>query len=392
MSTSVLPGQKGGSADVPAYQKIEEDLRSRIADGIWQAGYQIPGRRLLAKSYRVEVNTLQRAVNNLLADGTLRAENGRGTFVAERNSSTAIPQRSRSALTKTVGITAFVDEIALAEGRWLPSTMTIVKAIETHAKSNGMNTRFLNRWQASQNELSPAQTARDLLSEGVDVVCVVDAFTDQYVVGELRAASDLADKPVIYVSTFGEYVPCTHVFCDSHDAGFKAAKKLCAEGYREITFLAPYSNNWWVTPADGARFACESFGGQVQFRVFPTDGRFEYSLPDRADRIELFLDSFVRDGGIRGGIIAAHDALAIPLIEQASAHGCVAGRDYGLIGFDDDPLAITRGLTTIRPSLEELGYEAVRLARTWAESSRQGKIVSLHATLVERTSHRKAKG
>ncbi|HEY3332220.1 MAG TPA: substrate-binding domain-containing protein [Capsulimonadaceae bacterium] len=73
---------KSRSFATPAYLRIEEDLRRRIRSGQWAPGYQIPGRRELAKHYNVEVNTLQRALLELIEDGTLRAEKRRGTFVA----------------------------------------------------------------------------------------------------------------------------------------------------------------------------------------------------------------------------------------------------------------------------------------------------------------------
>jgi len=74
-----IPSQP--TISMPVYRRIEEDLRTRIRVGQWPADTQIPGRRELAKYYNVEVTTIQHAISQLLEDGILRAEAGRGTFV-----------------------------------------------------------------------------------------------------------------------------------------------------------------------------------------------------------------------------------------------------------------------------------------------------------------------
>ena len=73
--SSVLPS--------PTYQRIEESLRRRVREGDWPVGALLPGRRTLAKEYNVAIGTVQRAIANLLADGTLLADGPQGTFVAE---------------------------------------------------------------------------------------------------------------------------------------------------------------------------------------------------------------------------------------------------------------------------------------------------------------------
>ena len=42
----------------------------------------LPSRQSLAREYSVDLSTVQRAVSEMLTDGTLRADSGRGTFVA----------------------------------------------------------------------------------------------------------------------------------------------------------------------------------------------------------------------------------------------------------------------------------------------------------------------
>ena len=81
-------------------------MRRKIVEGEWSAGIMVPSRKSLAKSYGVDLRTVQRAIAALLEDGTLKAESGRGTFVpnsnnAERSLSSWLQARDTS---QTVGI------------------------------------------------------------------------------------------------------------------------------------------------------------------------------------------------------------------------------------------------------------------------------------------------
>lgn len=69
---------------VPKYQAIYSSLRQRILDGDLPAGAQLPAQQELADSFGVTLMTLRQAVAALEADGLVRAERGRGTFVADR--------------------------------------------------------------------------------------------------------------------------------------------------------------------------------------------------------------------------------------------------------------------------------------------------------------------
>lgn len=67
---------------IPIYIQIEEQLRARIKAGEFEAGTAIPSERELTESFGVSRMTLRQAVTNLVNDGLLYREKGRGTFVA----------------------------------------------------------------------------------------------------------------------------------------------------------------------------------------------------------------------------------------------------------------------------------------------------------------------
>lgn len=63
------------------YQKLRDELASKIARREWRPGEVIPGQDELAKSYGIAVGTVRKAVDLLVAQGLLERIQGRGTFV-----------------------------------------------------------------------------------------------------------------------------------------------------------------------------------------------------------------------------------------------------------------------------------------------------------------------
>src|SRR5580704_3659872 len=74
--------EKNGDGAVPAYRKIEDDIRLKVKDGRLPVGAMLASRHNLAKEYGVALSTAQQAIANLIADGILESFDRRGTFVA----------------------------------------------------------------------------------------------------------------------------------------------------------------------------------------------------------------------------------------------------------------------------------------------------------------------
>jgi len=68
--------------ELPKYRTIADDVRQRIDDGRLSPGEQLPAQTAMAADYGVTVMTLRQALTELERDGLIRAERGRGTFVA----------------------------------------------------------------------------------------------------------------------------------------------------------------------------------------------------------------------------------------------------------------------------------------------------------------------
>ncbi|HEX7191720.1 MAG TPA: GntR family transcriptional regulator [Thermoanaerobaculia bacterium] len=92
----------------PIWRQIEEGIRRMISLGTLVPGSAVPSVRDLAKSIRVNPNTVARAYQHLIDAGVLTVKRGEGTYVAD---SPTQPKRSernemlRDAATRLAGVT-----------------------------------------------------------------------------------------------------------------------------------------------------------------------------------------------------------------------------------------------------------------------------------------------
>lgn len=67
---------------IPMYIQIEEQLKQQIQQGDFSIGMAIPSERELTERFGVSRMTVRQSITNLVNDGLLYREKGRGTFVA----------------------------------------------------------------------------------------------------------------------------------------------------------------------------------------------------------------------------------------------------------------------------------------------------------------------
>lgn len=77
------------------WERVAEHLRDGIREKRWLPGVQIPTEHELSHQLEVNRHTVRRAIAALTADGWLRAEQGRGTFVQEQYLDYALGHRTR---------------------------------------------------------------------------------------------------------------------------------------------------------------------------------------------------------------------------------------------------------------------------------------------------------
>ncbi|ASK62415.1 transcriptional regulator [Virgibacillus phasianinus] len=71
------------SLSIPLYQQVRGYLKEKIISGEWEVGYQLPTEKELASQFDVSSITIKRAVLELVNEGLLHRQSGKGTFVTQ---------------------------------------------------------------------------------------------------------------------------------------------------------------------------------------------------------------------------------------------------------------------------------------------------------------------
>ncbi|MCA1840289.1 MAG: GntR family transcriptional regulator [Actinobacteria bacterium] len=71
------------TAPLPYYAQLAQILRSQISGGRWKAGDLLPSESELCVMYELSRTAVRQALDELVAEGLVQKEKGRGTFVAK---------------------------------------------------------------------------------------------------------------------------------------------------------------------------------------------------------------------------------------------------------------------------------------------------------------------
>jgi GntR family transcriptional regulator len=72
------------NSPIPIYHQLEESLKQQIESGILKEEEAIPSEREFADKFQISRMTVRQAINNLVSEGYLNRQKGRGTFVNKK--------------------------------------------------------------------------------------------------------------------------------------------------------------------------------------------------------------------------------------------------------------------------------------------------------------------
>lgn len=364
---------------VTTYRLIESDLRRRISSGVIPAGMKLPGRSALAKEYNVALKTVERAVASLLKDGTLRADSRRGTYVTDQS----IRPRPMLDAAPPPLVLGMVVNMIPPRNHWIETIMQAMERILLHV---GGVTLVYNTWRGLES-IPMAEAVAALKAEGATAIALIQLTEVAIQAPDLGNVLDTAATPVVYITWDEAPGAALNVYYQSAFAGTQAANHLLKEGYRGMGFVLSESMPWAHERLSAVREALSGHGLHPESLKVVERVAGE-SLEACAGRA---VDSLLGQPGLAPGIIAANDHAAIAFLNAAHARHKKAGRDYGLVGFDDIPEARSAHLTTMRPPLETMGEESARLVLRWIQGDRTASQIRLSSNLVPRLSSYQAR-
>ena len=83
------------SSSVPIYEQIKQSIINQILDGELNEDELLPSIRVLAQDIKISAMTIKKAYDELEKEGYLKSIQGKGTFVAPKNTELAKEQAQK---------------------------------------------------------------------------------------------------------------------------------------------------------------------------------------------------------------------------------------------------------------------------------------------------------
>lgn len=197
----------------PTYYSIKLDIKDKIASGVLKPGELLPGRKPMCELYDCSWSTLNRAMNELILEGVLTAEKGKGTYVSKRLQ----PASAATESPETLNV-------------WLSNPFPSVYAtlsemmdgMREEAHRRGVSIRFLDL-------ADPQSVPVDL-----DDYIVVTPSNEQW--GALVEARERGDRFIVLNSSWNN-APFPCIDADIYGAVREASLGLLQRGHRSIGLL-----------------------------------------------------------------------------------------------------------------------------------------------------------
>jgi len=353
----------------------------------------IPSRRDLASQYFVSLLTIGRAVEPLLADGTLRSDDRRGTFVAGANTANGkmeSPSMVASAAlggkspVSNVGMVAYIARDDFPE-------QLIVHTIEHVLSTKGDRVSLFNRYRGAGKV--PAELIDEIdiaLSSDINALIIICLDRDVAQTDAVLSDARLNNLPVVCILAGEIQRQISHVFYDNRSGGYQAMQHLMEHHHERYTIVSPFTATWTAERIAGVRSAAaHARVSEGNINLITGDGKPWRVLDDPRPMAYRATKSAIEAGWVpTGGIVGISDGVARGVIDAAAEIGLRPGIHYAIIGYDDGLEARDCDLTSVRPPMEAMAREATRLLYDHARGLDMSLQIRLNGHVIQRGSSR----
>ncbi len=327
----------------PKYLQLKEEILSWIAGGRFRPGDKLPSENELAEQFSLSRQTVRQSIGELVQEGWLAREQGKGTFVSRQSA-----ERRSSTGNRTVGVitTSISDYI-------FPS---IVRGIESSLKDKGYRLLLSSTDHRKDRE---RECLEMMLSHAV---CGLIVEPTKSAEGNPNFDNYLAIEdhgiPMLMINESYPDLESPSLRMDDDAGGMMAATHVLELGHRRIAGFFKTDDLQGVRRMKGFIRACR------EHRV-PSDGAkiVRYSTEDKGERPQAMLREMLTSEHRPTAIVCYNDQLAVSLLDTIRELGLRIPEDLSVVGYDDSFLATATEtkLTTIEHPKSALGEQAASL-------------------------------
>ncbi len=323
-------------AGKPLYVVARDAIRSAIDDGLFEPGQRMPSTANISRQMKVSLVTAHRALGELVGDGLLNRQQGRGTFV----------RRSVGAETQTVRAAGRVGLVVHKESSLADHFHgQVLEGVRQAARAAHLDLMLLRFGDDLRRECDGFLWVNPLPGE----------------VAEMRRRS--GNRPCVIA---GAKVPpelaetVAAVDADNRGLAETATKHLLDLGHRRLGYVGGGAHDDAASNARDRRLGFNTACAKRSVSVCPCN-----TLDAKAWRLEPSerqrLVEMLRGDERPTAIFAAGYYYALDVYTAASEAGLSLPGDLSVVGVDDPPSAahLSPPLTTMRQPLVRLGHAAV---------------------------------
>lgn len=358
------------SSQSPKYLQLKEEILSWIAGGRFRPGDKLPSENELAEQFDLSRQTVRQSIGELVQEGWLAREQGKGTFVSRLRA-----ERRNTSGNRTVGIiTTYISDYIF------PS---IVRGVESALKERGYRLLLSSTDNRKDRE---RESLEMMLSHSVSGLIVEPTKSAE---GNPNFDNYLAIEdhgiPLLMINEKYpdlEY-PCIRM--DDEAGGYMAANHLLQLGHRRIAGFFKTDDLQGVRRMKGFLRACRE-------QHLPADHStvVRYSTEDKEQRPQDALRELLQSADRPTAIACYNDQLAVAFLDLIREFGLRIPEDLSLIGYDDSYLATATEikLTTIEHPKSDMGEQAAKvlLSKMEKQADAEGKEILYAPKLVVRQS------
>lgn len=336
---------------IPLYMQMKSLIINQIKAGEFKPGDILPTEVELCKMCGISRFPIRQAMMELVDEGYLERARGKGTFVS--NNLPEIKPAKCEYKNPILGLilgnltTGFCGMIfsGFQKQAWKRGYFTIACCSES---SPGEEASYINKLIESEVHgivLFPCNNSL--------IHSKIDQFKENNIyLGLIDRNPGLND--IDYTGS------------DNQGGAYSAVRHIAMQGFRNIVFISDMSNVSSIDERlEGYLKAVEDFGMNAVTRINIQEDLSKYPYYMHRFFIEKLKEELMElKKHLPLGIFAINDGIAVQCINILQNEGLIMGKDIGIVGFDNDPVAqyIDIPLTTVAQNGYLIGKNAADIA------------------------------
>lgn len=317
------------------YGKVIEYLRQEIIMGRISPGDKIPSENELVEKLSLSRHTIRKAISELVNQGFLYTEHGRGTFCKDRSI-----QRIQS---RNIGVmTTYISEYIFPR---------VIQGIDTALSDKGYSIMLKNTDNDVGKEALYLQEILNKNIEGLIIEPTKSALFSNNI--EYYEALDRHNIPYIFIhGTYPQLQNKPHITLNDAKGMYLAVKYLIELGHRNIVGVFKADDIQGVNRHKGYVNALSEAG-----LIYNPDNVIWFHTEDRNTKPKTSIESMISSGYKVDAIACYNDQIAYQIYKKITDMGLSIPEDISLTGFDDSYYSINSPikLTTVSHPKEMLG-------------------------------------